>query len=194
MPHMSETGILMMGVLLLAGFTLYSILAVLPCWIIATRRNVAGGWWNWLIPLRNFYVAYRLGNGSLKKAFLIIAFFAIGVGAVFFYEYSQVVVVVGSVSFLISSALGCYVLYCWLKQISILAGVHPQFLPVVMFIIPLLLALVGSSLVSLEIVPMRYIKFAENIISLFAWVVFMTVALRTPREDLEQTDFVFGKE
>lgn len=194
MPHMSETGLLAMGVLCLVLFTLYSILVVLPCWIIATRRNIAGGWWNWVIPLWNLYIAYSLGKGSLKNGFAIIVFLLIGVGAVAFQDQSPLYLAVGGISFFISFGMGCYVFYIWLRQMSILAGVHPQFLPVVMLVIPFLLAIVGATLVSFEMISPRRIDIAENVISSFTWVVFMIVALRTPREELSEPDFVLGKE
>lgn len=194
MPHMSETELLAMGVLCLVLVTLYSILIVLPCWIIASRRNIAGGWWNWVIPLWNLYIAYSLGKGSLKNGFAIIVFFLIGVGAVAFQDQSPFYLAVGGISVFISFGMGCYVLYIWLRQMSILAGVHPQFLPVVMFVIPFLLALVAASLVSLKMVSPTYVNIYDNVISSFTWVVFMIVALRTPREELSEPDFVLGKE
>lgn len=194
MPHMSETELLAMGVLCLVLVTLYSILIVLPCWIIASRRNIAGGWWNWVIPLWNLYIAYSLGKGSLKNGFAIIVFFLIGVGAVAFQDQSPFYLAVGGISVFISFGMGCYVLYIWLRQMSILAGVHPQFLPVVMFVIPFLLALVAASLVSLKMISPTYANIYDNVISSFTWVVFMIVALRTPREELSEPDFVLGKE
>ncbi|SIO19112.1 hypothetical protein [Halodesulfovibrio marinisediminis] len=194
MPQMSETGVVAMVLLCIAGFTLYSILVVLPCWVIAKRRNIAAPWWHWIIPIWNMYTAYRLGNGSNTKLLLIIILLLVGVGAVALQEQAQAFIIGSVVLLSCSFGLGIYVLYCWLRQISVLAGRHPLFLPIVMFIIPLLLALIGSALMVQNIVTPAELKNFENIISLATWIIFLVVALRTPREALSNSFFILTKE
>lgn len=194
MPQMNEVGVMAMLLLCLAGVTLYSILVVLPCWIIARRRNIATPWWYWILPIWNMYTAYRLGNGSIIKLLVVILLALVGAAAVAMQEQMQVLAIVGMALFACSFALGIYVLYNWLRQMSVLAGRHPQFLPVIMFVMPLLLALAGSALLVQKVVTPSELEGFENIVSFVTWVVFLIVAFRTPKEELSNSYFTLTKE
>lgn len=128
MPHMTGTGILAMFALCLVGITVYSFLIFLPCWIIAKRRNVAGSWWNWVIPLWNSYIAFRLGNGSMKQATVAALLLVAGVIGVVLKDVSGIFMVAGGVLLGSAVVMFFYISYNWLMQIGILAGVHKPFI------------------------------------------------------------------
>lgn len=194
MPQMNETGMLAMVLICLVGFVLYSIVVILPCWIIAKRKNIAPRWWNWVIPVWNLYIAFRIGNGSLKKLFLSLVFFLAGIGAFALQDQAQFFAIAGIVLFVLSLVVGIYVAYNWLRNMSILAERHPMLLPMVMLVIPCLLALVGGALVSQGVISPMEVRGSENLISFITWIIFMIVALRTPRSEPSEPDFILGKE
>jgi uncharacterized membrane protein YedE/YeeE len=67
-------------------------------------------------------------------------------------------------------------------------------LPMVMLVTPCVLALVGGALVSQGVISPMEVRGAENLISFVTWIIFMIVALRTPRSNQSEPDFVLGKE
>ncbi|WP_290924984.1 hypothetical protein [Halodesulfovibrio sp.] len=194
MPHMNEIGIVAMVLICIVGFALYSALIVLPCWIIAKRRSISPPWWQWLIPLWNMYIAFRIGKGSNKLISFSFLLLLAGIGGVALREQAQSFVIVGIFLLIVSFVIGIYVVYMWLKNMSVLAGRHPLFLPVVMLILPVVLALIGGVLIGQKVVSPEEVRGCENVISLISWVIFLIIALRTPREPLGNEEFVLGKE
>ena len=84
MPQDSGIALAAMAVYTLLEFIIYSFVMLVQCWIIARRRGVAGGWWNWLIPFWNLYTAYKVGDGPMKSGAVLLCLIAAGsVGVLF---------------------------------------------------------------------------------------------------------------
>jgi hypothetical protein len=180
---MTGTGMLAMFALCLVGITVYSFLIFLPCWIIAKRRNVAGSWWNWVIPLWNSYIAFRLGNGSIKQATVVALLLVAGAIGFVLKDISQIVMVAGGLLLGSAVVMFFYISYNWLMQIGILAGVHKHLLPMVLLVlqVTVVVGLVAYSI--LDLGTTEYVGVIDNTVNLLSWIFFLIVAVRTPRAE-----------
>ena len=183
----------MMTLLGLLGLWLYSIFLVLPCWIIAYRTKEGGKWWNWVLPLWNLYAAFKLGRGPIRPTIVILVLIAIVYLSFPFKESTYVFAFIAVVLFL-SVLLSIYVFYVWLRNISIIANVNPYFLPMVMLVIPFLLACFVVVLTLQQVITPVQAGFFENVVSIATWVIFFIVAIRTPKKEATEAEFRFGKE
>lgn len=189
-PVMSQE---MMTLLGLIGLWLYSIVLVLPCWIIACRTKQGGRWWNWIFPLWNLYAAFKLGKGLIKPSIVILVLILLAGVSLPFKDNPYVFVFI-SVASMLSLLIFFYVFYLWLREISILADVHPSFLPMVMLVIPTLLAVFVVVLVMQQMLTLEQADFVEDVVGIATWVVFLIVALRTPKAKNQNLEFQLDKE
>ena len=197
MPHVTWFGFVVMGICSLLAFSIYSIIMLIPCWIIAKRRGVAGRWWNWIIPVRNLYFAYKLGDGPMKQGGIILALTAFGAVAAVYHSAPKVVIVLGAFALLVALVLSLYVLFIWFKNIGVLAGVHPFLLPLLLLALPLVASIVIVVLTIQQVVSAGSASVFQYVISVVSWLIFVVVALQTPREPLQPdsaADFQLSKE
>lgn len=187
MPHMTGTGMLAMFALCLVGITVYSFMIFLPCWIIAKRRNVAGSWWNWVTPLWNSYIAFRLGNGSVKQATVAVLLLMAGAIGVVLKDVSELFAIAGGMLLGSAVVMFFYISYNWLMQIGILAGVHKHLLPMVLLVLQVTVVVGLAAYSILDLGTTEYVGVIDNTVNLLSWVFFLIVAVRTPRaENLPQ--------
>ncbi|MCG8529270.1 MAG: hypothetical protein MI749_01250 [Desulfovibrionales bacterium] len=195
MPQDSGIALAAMAVYTLLAFIIYSFVMLVPCWIIARRRGVAGGWWNWLIPFWNLYTAYKVGNGPMKSGAVLLCLIAVGSVGVLF-AASKTVMLGGTFLLFAALCLSFYVLYIWLRNISILAGVHPLVLPMVLLILPMAVSVLFTILAVARVLPADEVGMYQYVVTLVSWVIFAIIALCTPRKPLDKKDdgqFVLSK-
>ncbi|OBQ56228.1 hypothetical protein [Halodesulfovibrio spirochaetisodalis] len=194
MPNMGASGAAVMILIWCAEVTVYSIWKVLPCWIIAKRRNIAARWWNWVIPVWNFYTAYKLGHGSNRLLLLIIVLFTAGTAMLIANENSPAFLWGGRSLIIVGTGISLFVLYRWLMNIGILAGVHRHLLPLVLLVLQVMIA---ATLVAFTLTQEAFSKYngvIDNALYLLSWIFFMIVAIRTPRVELRDTEKTFTEE
>lgn len=175
-----------------------SILHIVPCWVLATRKNVAPAWYHWVIPFWNSFVAYRVGKGSLKMLFgslaLFIAFcislaFAPGIALGFLMAigagFASAPLMSGALFFYVALGLSAYGLYLyaiwkWAKNISEMAGVDPMILGLLLAVMPTALPIVNSIALMMGMISWDVSSVVSPLAWGLAWVVFLVIALRTP--------------
>lgn len=175
------------------------IMLVIPCWILALRRNVAPHWIHWVIPYWNLFTAYKVGKGALKDMLItIVPFFvlcplliyvpggvvafamAIGNG----FEGMSLMVALTCILFFLSIVVYGLLLsstWKWAKNISVLAGFQPIVLGVLLAIVPIGVPVV-CGLFSLDgLISLRVAVAISLLTFVLAWVAFLVIALRTPK-------------
>ena len=184
--------ILFLAVTALVMFSVSLICSLIPCWIIAYRRGVAGRWWYWILPLWNVYYAAKIGRvPRVPAVILVLLLFFLTIALEFGFEIPDVmngvffgVVIVFFLSF--------FLLYVWFMHIGELAGVHRHLLPQVMIVLPALVMLLGESLFYAGLITDVTQGIMGAAVSVGTWIFFFVVALRTPRVE-EEVEFVLSK-
>lgn len=180
------------AIFIIAGsVTLSLAVALLPCFIIAKKNNFSASWWQWLVPFWNIYLAARLGRVPAKTTFSCIFLAAflfitatLGVTTSFILKG----VAMGT---LVCIILFFYVLYVWLMHLGELAGVHKHFLPVMMLVFPLILRTLFEASFYFGNKPVTGEELVGSGISIGTWILFMIVAVRAPKDELQASEDSF---
>ncbi|MFA9394012.1 MAG: hypothetical protein ACERJ1_04775 [Halodesulfovibrio sp.] len=178
---------------------LCSILYVAPCWILATRKNVAPAWYHWVIPFWNLFAAYNVGKGSLKMLFGALAlFFVFGIASAFAPGiamgllmsvgdgFNSAPLMSGGLFFYMALGLSAYGVYLyaiwkWAKNISEMAGVDPMVLSLLLVVMPAILPIVCSIALMMGLISPVVSSAVSPLAFVLAWVAFLVIALRTPK-------------
>lgn len=182
---------------------MFTMLYVAPCWILAVRKGISPSWYHWIIPFWNFFVAFKVGKGSLRLLALslllafvlgIVLFTASGVtmgllmlvgsGVDALFSLS------GAVLFCVLLALASYCVYIfaiwqWSKNISELAGVDPMILGVMLVVLPTLVPLLCNVTMFAGTISPLTSTVVSQLSLLASWITFMTIAIRTPKVTLQ---------
>ena len=184
MPEMSVLYSVFAIFIVIGSVTLSLAVTLLPCFVIARKKSFSAGWWQWLVPFWNIYLAARLGRVPVKTALtcfflaiLLLLTTALRLNTPFILKGAAIVAVVCLILFF-------YVLYVWFMHIGELAGMHKHLLPVMMLVFPSILRTLFEVASYLGKVPVAGEDLVSSGISIGTWMLFMIVALRTPKDEL----------
>ena len=177
------------------------VLIVIPCWILAVRKNVAPSWFHWVIPYWNLFTAYKVGKGSQKWLLIaIVMFFILNYVLLYSPGVAMALIMAMGNGFegipFMGLLLTIFVLLCvgvygvllsstwtWAKNISVLAGFQPVVLGFLLVVVPSCVPVVCGLFSLNGLISLRATVAISLLTFVLAWVAFLVIALRTPKVD-----------